>query len=159
MHQTVATVLKTLLLAQPPQSHCKAMLLVDDALATAMHALQSTVSTILQATPGGLAFSEDIFLNIPLLADWQAILAQREQSVNDALLCANKKRINFDYQIGQKVLKYDKTLYGKLKPKTTGPFDILRVHSNSTVTISLRPGITEHVDFCCTLPYWEPTPL
>ncbi len=79
--------------------------------------------------------------------------------VNDTLLRANKKRINFDYDIGQKVLKYDKTLYGKLKPKTTGPFDILRVHSNGTVAISLRPGITERINVCRTLPYWEPTTL
>ncbi len=59
-----------------------------------------------------------MFLTILLLADWQAVLAQIEQLVNDALLHANIKRLNFDYQIGQKVLKYDKTLYGKLKPKT-----------------------------------------
>ncbi len=57
MHWTVATVLKTLLLAQPPQTHHQAALLVDDALAIVMHALQSMVSTTLQATPGGLAFS------------------------------------------------------------------------------------------------------
>ncbi len=95
MHQTVATVLKILLLAQPPQAHCQAGLLVDDALATAMHALQSTVSTMLQATPGGLAFSLDMFLNIPLLADWQTILAQREKLVRRIDLC-HKKIINFD---------------------------------------------------------------
>ncbi len=75
MHQTVATVFKTLLLAQPPQSCCQAALLVNDALATARHALRSTVSTTLQATPGGLEFSQDMFLNIPLLADYQAILS------------------------------------------------------------------------------------
>ncbi len=114
MHQTVATVLKTLLLAQPPQTCCHTALLVDDDPATAMHALWSTVSTMLQAMPGGLAFSQDMFLNIPLLTDWQAILSQREQLVNDALLHANKKHINFDYQIGQKVLTYDRMLYGKL---------------------------------------------
>ncbi len=56
MNQIVATVLKTLVLSQPPHSRRKAMLLVDDALATAMHALRSTVSTTLQAMPGGLAF-------------------------------------------------------------------------------------------------------
>ncbi len=87
--------------------------------------------------PGGLAFLRDMFLNIPLLADWQATLAWREQLVNDTLLCANKKCIKFDYQIVQKVLKYDKIPYGKLKPKTAGPFDILLVHSNGTGTISL----------------------
>ncbi len=79
----------------------------------------------LQATPGGLEFSQDMFLNIPLLADWQTVLTQRGQLVNATLLCANKNCINFDYQIDQKVLKYDKMLYGKLKPKTTQPFGIL----------------------------------
>ncbi|KAL7449979.1 hypothetical protein ACHAXS_000220, partial [Conticribra weissflogii] len=63
MHQTVATVLKTLLLANPPQTCCQAALLVDDALTTVMHALQSTVSTTLQVMPGGLVFSHDMFLN------------------------------------------------------------------------------------------------
>ncbi len=74
-------VLKTLLLALPPQSCCQATLLVDDTLATAMHALQSTVSTTLQAMPLGLAFSQDMFLNIPLLQDCHTILAHREQLV------------------------------------------------------------------------------
>ncbi|KAL7462109.1 hypothetical protein ACHAXS_002506 [Conticribra weissflogii] len=46
-----------------------------DALATAMHALCSRVSIILQAMPGGLVFSQDMFLNIPLLVDWNNILA------------------------------------------------------------------------------------
>ncbi|KAL7449546.1 hypothetical protein ACHAXS_000206 [Conticribra weissflogii] len=75
MYQTVATVLKTFLLVQQPQSCHQATLLVDNALAYAMHALQLMVSTTLQAMPGGLAFSQDMFLNIPLLADWQTILA------------------------------------------------------------------------------------
>ncbi len=78
-----------------------------------------------------------MFLNIPLLTDWQAILAHREQLVNNELLCGNKKHLNFDYQIGQYVFKYDKTLQGNLKSKTTGPFDILWVDTNSTVTICL----------------------
>ncbi len=59
----------------------------------------------------------------------------------------------------EKILKFDKTLYGKLKPKITGPFDILRVQSNGTAIISLQPGITKCVNICRTLPYKEPTPL
>ncbi len=73
-----------------------AMLLVDNALATAMHALQSMVSTTLHAMPGGIAFSSEIFFNVPLIADWQTILACREQLANDALLCGNENHINFD---------------------------------------------------------------
>ncbi len=104
---------------------------------------------------------KNFFLNVPLVVDCHAILACWEQLVNDKLLCANKKHFNFDYQVGQKVLKHDKwqTLRGKLKPKTTGPFEILLAHSDRPVTILLRPGITEHVNTWCTLPYWEPTPL
>ncbi len=120
---------------------------MDDSLSTAMHALCSIVSTKLQVKPGGLAFFQDMFLNIPLLADWHTILACREQLVNDALLCANKKHINFDCKTGQKVLKYDQMLQDKLKPETTGPFEILWVHSNRIVTILLRPGIPNMVMF------------
>ncbi len=56
MHQTVVTVLKIVLLAQPRQTHYQAVLLVDNALVTVMNDLLSMVSTML-ATPGGLAFS------------------------------------------------------------------------------------------------------
>ncbi len=74
--------------------------------------------------------------------------------VNDALLCANKRHINFDYHISQKVLIYKKTLEGKLKPKPSGTFEILWVHSNRTLTIGLTSGITVCVNACCILPYW-----
>ena len=43
---------------------------MDDALATAMHDMQNTVATTLGSTPGALAFSRDMFLNVPLVADW-----------------------------------------------------------------------------------------
>ncbi len=76
MHQTATTVLKTILLAQPPQSHHQGMLLVDDALVTAIHALQSMVSTMLQTLPGGLVFSGNMFLNIPLLATGMSFLCK-----------------------------------------------------------------------------------
>ena len=47
--------------------------IMDDALATAMHAMRTVVATSLGSTPGALAFSRDIILNIPLVADWLAI--------------------------------------------------------------------------------------
>ncbi len=60
MNQTVAAVLKTFLLAQPPQTQCQAVLLMDGALVTAMHTLSSTVSTIFQAKLGALALFQDM---------------------------------------------------------------------------------------------------
>ena len=56
-----------------------------------MHSLCATVSTMIKATPGRLAFSRDMLLNVPLIADWKAIQEHREQLVNKALLKSNKK--------------------------------------------------------------------
>ena len=55
--------------------------------------------------PGALAFSRDMFLNVPLIADWQTIARRREQYVNDNLRCTNMKQRQHDYAPGQKVLK------------------------------------------------------
>ncbi len=114
MHQTMAMVLKMLLLSHPPQMPQDVLHLVDDGLATTMYLMRSTISTVLKASPGALAFSQDMLLNVPLIADWQTITRNRETLVNDALLKNNQRRINYDYYIGQRVLKYDNTIKGKL---------------------------------------------
>eukprot|EP00957_Ditylum_brightwellii_P166864 12700691-Ditylum_brightwellii.AAC.1 len=62
-----------------------------------MHAMQTTVATTLGSTPGALAFSRDMFLDIPLIADWKAITACCEQHANDNLHHANKKQRQYDY--------------------------------------------------------------
>jgi hypothetical protein len=51
----------------------KARDIIDDPLATAMHAMQTTIATTLGSTAGALAFTRDMFLNMPLIADWQTI--------------------------------------------------------------------------------------
>ena len=135
MHQTMATVLKRLLLSRSPQTPQDVLHLVDDGLATTMYSMRSTISTVLKASPGALAFSRDMLLNVPLIADWQTITRNREALVNDALLKNNQRRINYDYYIGQQVLKYDNTIKGKLAVKTSGPFEIVCVDVNGMVTI------------------------
>jgi hypothetical protein len=50
-----------------------------------MHANQPTIATPLGSTLGALAFAQDMFLNVPLVADWQAILHNFEHHVNENL--------------------------------------------------------------------------
>jgi hypothetical protein len=57
MHQTVNNVLRTLVHTNPPQNMTQARDIIDDALATAMHAMQTTVATTLGSMPGALAFA------------------------------------------------------------------------------------------------------
>ena len=69
MHQTVGNVLRTYLYSNPHQNMTQARDIIDQALAAAMHAMRTTITTNLGSTSGALAFSRDMFLNIPLIAD------------------------------------------------------------------------------------------
>ena len=70
--------------------------------------------TTLGSSPGSLVFNRDMYLNIPLLADWHAITTKREHVINTNLMHENKKRRRFDYQVNNKVLKkvHDPTKLG-----------------------------------------------
>ncbi len=91
MHQTVANILRTHLRVSPPRDVSHATKMIDEALALAMYAIQNTVHTMLGSSPGNLVFARDMFLNIPLVADWHQITRKREQLINQNLLNENKK--------------------------------------------------------------------
>ena len=154
MHQTVGNILRTMIYTDPPHTVTEAKKLVDKALATAMHAMRASVSTTLGSSPGALVFGRDMFLNIPLIADWQLIAQRREQLVNESLRRQNLKRRRYDYIVGQRVLKkvHDPT---KLGERTEGPYTINIVHVNGTVTIELSPGVTERINVRRIIPYRE----
>jgi hypothetical protein len=155
MHQKVNNVLRTLVHTNSPHNTTQARDIIDDALATAMHAMQTTVATTLGSTPGypdALAFAQGMFLNVPLIADWQAIAHTREHHVNENLQCANRKQRQFDYAPGQQVPKkaHNPT---KLGVKTEGPYNIERNHVNGNLTILLCEGITECINIRRALPH------
>jgi hypothetical protein len=110
-----------------------------------MHAMQTTVATTLGSTPGTLAFARDMFLNVPLIADLQAIGRTHEHHVNENLRRANRKQRQYDYALGQQDLKkvHDPT---KLGVRTEGPYTIEHVHINGNLTILLCEEITERIN-------------
>ena len=93
-----------------------------------------------------------MFLNIPLIADWHSITNKREHLVNENLRRANKRRRRFDYAPNQQVLKklHEPTKLGERK---AGPYRIANVHTNGTLTIELRPGVTERINIRRVTPY------
>jgi hypothetical protein len=93
-----------------------------------------------------------MFLNVPLIADWQATAHNCEHHVNENLRRANRKQRRYDYAPGQQVLKkvHDST---KLGVRTEGPYTIDRVQVNGNLTILLHAGIPEHINICRVLPY------
>jgi len=95
-----------------------------------------------------------MLLNVPLSSDWHAITQKREQLVNYRLMRQNAKRRRYDYAINQMVLKkvHDPT---KLGLRTTGPYKVTSVYVNGTITMQLRPGVTERINIRRVIPYRE----
>ena len=98
MHQTVGNVLRTLLHCEPPQNITTAKEFVDEALSIATHAMRAGVHTTLGSSPGCLVFNRDMFLNLPLIADWHAINQKQEYLIHDNLLRDNLKRRQYEHQ-------------------------------------------------------------
>ena len=125
MHQTIGNILRTLLHAHRLTDVATAEDLMDSALATATHSFRSTVSKAIQMTPGAMTFQRDMLLNIPLIADLQAIRDNRQIIINNNLIRANNKRRSHDYEQNELVLLIDRRMnQRKLSEKVTGPFQI-----------------------------------
>ncbi len=77
-----------------------------------------------------------MFLNVPLIADWQSIVHNCEHHGNENLRRANRKQRQYDYTPGQQVLKkvHNPT---KLGVRMEGPYTIESVHINGNLTILL----------------------
>ena len=93
-----------------------------------------------------------MMIDIPLLADLDAIWGRQQQLVDANLIWENKKRIDYNYSVGDRVwLKvYDPT---KLEPKLHGPHQITRVYVNGTVDVQLKPGIVQRDNIRKVVPY------
>jgi hypothetical protein len=93
-----------------------------------------------------------MFLNLPLIADWQAIARTCEHHANENLRRANRKQPQYNYAPEQQVLKkvHNPT---KLGVRTEGPYTIERSHINGNLTILLCEGITECINIRRVLLY------
>ena len=152
MHQAIGNTLRVLTTMEPPQGAVHAEQLVDTAIADAVYAARCTFHSALKTTPGGLAFGRDMILNIPLVTDLQQLQRRRQELIDQRLLVANTKRYSYDYAVGDEVLKLT-PLPDKLEPRATGPFPIVRVHANGTVTITTSPGVEERINIRRLKPY------
>lgn len=139
-HKTIGQVIRTLIQLKQPTNKMSADNLVDEAIGTAMHALRcNPVSTLGNYSPGALVFNRDMFLNIPLVADILTLTKNRQALIDKRLLRANSRRLRHEFAVGQQVFYNIPNRDHKLDLVKVGPFKILRVHTNNTVTIQRGP--------------------
>ena len=88
----------------------------------------------MKVLPGELVFHQDMFLDIPLLANLATIQQNRQQLIDEILRRDNLKQRSHDNQPGQEVLLLipdPKTL----EPRAIGPFPIHQAHMNGMISI------------------------
>ena len=108
---------------------------IDAFLTNAAWAICTTHHMVLQSSPGTAIFGWDMLFNIPYIADWNAVGRRQQTTVNCDAERMNKKRLDHNYTIGQKVLILKDGMLCKAEDRYTGPWTITQVHCNGTVRI------------------------
>ena len=108
----------------------------------------------LEATPAQLVYGRDILLPVRFQADWAQIRARRQVVINRNNKRENNKRIAHDYKVGDLVLLEKPGILPKMSVPRTGPFKVVQVHTNGTVTIK-RNAVTERINIWSLTPYHD----
>ena len=146
-HKAIAQVIRTMLDLRPPQNRVEATQLIDEAFSTAVHAHRCASNRNLAGlSPGAVAFGRDMNLNLPLIVDIHLLNKFKQHKIDEMLVRANTQRIPHDYAVNEMV--YKKTYHAssqKAHPIYRGPYKILRVHTNNTVTIQINEKTQERL--------------
>jgi hypothetical protein len=79
-----------------------------------------------------------MYLNIPLIASVLTLANLRQKQIDKRLMRANAKCKTHDYQVCDQVfIKRALGASSKLEPTYKGPYLIVQVHTNATVTVLL----------------------
>jgi hypothetical protein len=97
MHQMVGNILRTLLHEEPPQDMANTKENINEALSIVLHAMRAAIHSTLGSSPGSLTFNRDMFLNIPLIADWHTITQRQEHLISENLIRESQKQRRYDY--------------------------------------------------------------
>jgi len=116
-------------------------------------AIRSTYHTTLRATPGQLVFGRDMIFNIRHEADWHLIQERKRARIDANNKQENQTRKDHDYAPGEQVL-ITKADYHKMEPSREGPYTIMRVHANGTVTIQ-KGRAHQRINIRQCVPYIE----
>ncbi len=103
---------------------------VDVFLDNAAWAICSTYHTVLKASPGAEIFGWDMLFDIPFVANWNKIGDYRQHQTDLNTACKNKKCVDYDYKIGDKVpVIQDGILCKAYSPYSKEPQTITTVHT------------------------------
>ena len=121
-------------------------------LTAIMAAVRSTYSTTTRATPMQLVFGRDTVINTRFIADWDQIRKRKQLLIEVNNQRENKKRREYVYTKGDKVLQKMGHSTKYTGPEYTGPYEIIAVNNNGTVLLQKR-RFQENVNIRNIKPY------
>jgi hypothetical protein len=128
---------------------------IDAVLTNAAWAIRSTYHTVLKASPGAAIFGRDMLFDIPYIADWNKIGDYRQRQADLNNLRENKKRIDYDYKVGDKILVRKDGILRKAESRWHNePWTIVSVHTNGTIRVQ-RGNKSERLNIRRVKPFFE----
>ena len=140
-HLTIAENLKTMNLPARPFDEDS----IHAILQNVAFGFRATYHSILRSSPGQLVFGRDMIVNATYVANWKSIKDRREKNMIQNNSRENNKRLNHDYQPGDRVFIINRDVKRKLDANE-GPFEILKAHTNGTVEIRRSANVTERIN-------------
>ena len=102
MHHTVGDILRSIKYKIANEDETEQA--VDSALYTCMHSLRCAVNHTMQTSNGALVFRRDMLMNVPMIADLDAIRGRQKQLIDNNIIRLNKKRADHNYSVNYRVL-------------------------------------------------------
>ena len=117
-------------------------------------AIRASFHSTHQATPAQMVFGRDMIFNLKSLINWKVVSARKQQTVDRSNLRENSKRVDFDYEVGQKAYIKKEKPYRKLDGPKLGPYEITDVYTNGTVRIQ-KGNVNERINIRRLEPHFE----
>ena len=94
-----------------------------------------------------------MILQIHYFSDLQHIINWKQKLISKNNAKENKKSVEHDYKIGERVLIFSPDP-NKMEQPRRGQYDIIQVHNNGTVTLQ-KDNVTERYNVRQIVPYLE----
>jgi hypothetical protein len=108
-------------------------------LSDAAWAICSTYHTVLKASPGAAIFGQDMLFDILFIADWKKIGEHRQLLTDSNTARENEGQIDYDSQVGKKVLVRNDGILRKAEPWYLRELWLITsVHTNETIRVQCR---------------------
>ena len=112
----------------------------ENILMAVSFAMNSTVHSTSQMTPGQLAFSRDMILHTTHVANWEHVRLRKQAKIDKNNERENKSRIPHEYSVGDRAYLLKDKLLAKNDIDREGPYEIMDVNiTNGTVAIRRGP--------------------